>query len=142
MTEQRMSLLDTIKPKSDQLNADDLLTGPITVEVVTLKRGDADQPVAIVIKGIDGTEYQPYKPCKSVRRVLISAWGDKGKDWIGKRMTLYQDPDVKWGGQAVGGIRVSHMSGIDGPLTLKLTVTRGKRVDYTVQPLTEKGGAA
>jgi hypothetical protein len=35
----------------------------------------------------------------------------------------------------VGGIRVSHLSHIDKPLTIALTVTRGKRAPYVVQPL-------
>jgi len=126
------TLLDTIKPNSDQLNADDLIAGPITVKVESMKRGPSDQqPVEIVVDG----GFMPYRPCKSMRRVLIAAWGELGKDWIGKSMTLYLDRSVKYGGQAVGGIRISHVSGIDAPLDLMLTVTRGKRVKYQVKPL-------
>ena len=50
-------------------------------------------------------------------------------------MTLYCDPAVKFGGVAVGGIRISHMTGIDKPVDLMLTTTRSKRSVYTVQPL-------
>jgi hypothetical protein len=120
----------TIVPKSDQLNAEDLLTGPITVTVEDVKQGDSDQPVSISITG-----RQPYKPCKTCRRVLIAVWGERAADWIGRSMTLYADPDVKWGGVAVGGIRISHVSHIDHPHTLMLSVTRGKRKAYTVEPL-------
>ena len=133
MSDQAMSLRDTIKPKSDQLNYDDVACGPITVTVKTLQAGDDQQPVCVVLEG----DHQPYKPCKSMRRVLIAAWGDKGRDWIGKSMTLYGDPDVKFGGVSVGGIRISHLSGIDGAMTLKLTTTRSKRADFTVQPIPE-----
>ena len=46
------SLKDTIVPKSDQLNADDLLTGPIVVTVQKVSRGDTkEQPVIIHIDG-------------------------------------------------------------------------------------------
>ena len=38
-------------------------------------------------------------------------------------------------GEAVGGIKISHMSGLSGPVTVALTVTRGKRSPYTVEPL-------
>ena len=127
-----MNLADTIKPKSDQLNADDLLTGPITVTVEGVSRGTADQPVSIVISG----GHQPYKPCKSMRRVLIKLWGDNGREWIGRSMALYVDPSVKWGGVQVGGIRISHMTHIEGRQSLMLTTTRSRRSEYIVEPLT------
>jgi hypothetical protein len=125
------SLRDTVVPKSDQLNADTLLAGPITVTVTDVRRGTADQPIDIHIT--DG--HQPWKPCKSMRRALISAWGDNGKDWIGKSMTLYCDPSVKFGGVAVGGIRVSHMSHLQSDLSLSLTSTRGKRAPHLIKKL-------
>jgi hypothetical protein len=130
-----MNLRDTIIPKSDQLNYDDVLTGPITITIKTLKAGNDQQPVVIVP---EDENVRDYKPCKSMRRVLIAIWGDKGKDWIGQRMTIYGDPTVKYGGVEVGGLRISHMTGMDAPVTLKLTATRGKRADYTVQPLVAK----
>lgn len=128
-----VDLNHTIEPKSDQLNADDLLscTKDITVTAVRLHSSD-DQPVSIHYEGDDG---RPYKPCKSIRRVLIHAWGSNGNDWIGRSMRLYCDPDVKFGGSKVGGIRVSHLTDIDQPITLNLTVTRAKRKPYTVEPM-------
>jgi hypothetical protein len=125
------SLKDTIVPKSDQLNADDLLTGPITVTVTEVKRGSVDQPVIIGI----GDKHQPYKPCKSMRRVLIAIWGDTGADWVGRSLTLFCDPNVKWAGVKMGGIRISHMSHIDGVQSMMLTTSRARRTEYKVQPL-------
>lgn len=123
-------LSPTIKPKSDQLNADDLLTGPMNVTITNIKSGPVDQPVHIYIEG-----QQPYKPCKTMRRVLITAWGSNGKDWIGKSMTLYCDPTVKFGGIALGGIRISHLSHIDNVLNMMLTATRGRKTQVVVKPL-------
>lgn len=125
------TLRDTIVPKSDQLNGDTLLAGPITVTVTDVRRGSAEQPIDIHISG----GHQCWRPCKSMRRALISAWGDNGKDWIGKSMTLYCDPSVKFGGVAVGGIRVSHMSDIQSDLSLSLTSTRGKRAPHLIKKL-------
>lgn len=125
------SLRDTVVPKSDQLNADTLLAGPITVTVTDVRRGTSDQPIDVHIT--DG--HQPWRPCKSMRRALISAWGENGKDWIGKSMTLYCDPSVKFGGVAVGGIRVSHMSDLQSDLSLSLTSTRGKRTPHLIKKL-------
>jgi len=129
-------LSSTIKPKSDQLNADDLLTGPITVTIPDVKGGTVEQPVHIHIEG-----QQPYKPCKGMRRVLINAWGINGKEWIGKSVTLFCNPDVKWAGVALGGIEISHVSDISKPLTMMLTKARGRKSGFTVQPLiVEKQG--
>lgn len=130
------SFADTIKPKSDQLNADDLLVSPITVKITGVKRGPTDQPVHIAIEG-----HQPYKPCKSMRRILISAWGDKGADWVGKSMTLYCDPTVKFGGVALGGIRISHLSDIPGVMNVMLTASRGKKSQFTVNKISNSSNS-
>jgi len=122
----------SIVPKSDQLNADDLATGPITVTIQKVRRGDREQPIVIDIEG-----HRPYKPCKTMRRVLIAAFTDDAKAWVGKRMTLYCDPEVTWAGVKVGGIRISHLSGLPEPKTFLLTKTRGKRAEVTVFPLDE-----
>ena len=128
-----IDLAKTIEPKSDQLNADDLVAGPLTVTVTEVKRGpNNDQPVDIELD-----RHRPYRSCKSMRRVLIAAWGDKGADWVGRSMTLYADPTVKFGGVAVGGIRISHLSDINSDLSLMLTVTRSRRSEYRVKMLTQ-----
>lgn len=120
----------SIEPKSDQLNADDLISGPITVTITDVKRGDREQPIVVEIEG-----HRPYKPCKTMRRVLISAFSDDPKAWVGQRMTLFCDPNVTWAGVKVGGIRISHLSGLDEPKTFLLTHSRGKRAEVTVFPL-------
>ena len=132
-----MDLSHTIVPKSNQLNADDLIAGDITITVTDISASDSpDQPVSISYNGDNG---RPYKPCKSMRRVLIQAWGANGKKWIGKSMTLHRDPAVKFGGSEVGGIRISHLSDIERDMSFMLTVTRAKRQAYSVKRLvTEK----
>ena len=131
-----MDLTDTIAPRSDQLNAEDLLSGPRTVTVTEVRRGSTEQPVEIVTAEFgDG---RPFKPSKTVRRILVAAWGPDAAKYTGRRMTLYRDPSVRFGGQDVGGIRVSHLSHIEKRLQLALTVTRGKRAPYVVEPLAEE----
>lgn len=126
------SLRDTIVPKSDQMNADDLIAGPVTITVTAVSRGTAEQPIKV---NYQGDNNKPYLPCKSMRRVLIHAWSDDGHAWAGKSMTLYCDPEVKFGGVKVGGIRISHLSDIPRQLDIALTTTRGKRQPYVVKPL-------
>lgn len=122
-----------IIPKSDQLNADDLIAGPMTVKITGVSiKGGTEQPIAISFEGDNG---KPYKACKSMCRVMVTAWGPDSKKYTGRSMTLYREPTVKWGGMEVGGIRISHMSDIDAPLTMALTMTRANKKPFTVRPL-------
>ncbi len=130
-----MDITETLAPKSDQINADDLIGGPITVTITGVSRGDAEQPVNMELAELPG---RAYRPCKSMRRVLVHAWGKDASAYVGRRLVLFNDQSVKWGGQSVGGIRISAMSHIQGRITLPLTVTRGKRSPFTVDPLPDE----
>lgn len=133
-----MDLTESIAPKSDQLNAEDLLTGPRTFTVAKVEQGTAEQPVNVHLVEFPG---RPFKPSKTVRRIMVAAWGKDSAAYVGRRMTLYRDPAVKFGGMDVGGIRVSHMSHLEKRLTVALTVTRGKRAPYVVEPLPDAPAA-
>jgi len=136
MSDKPFSLRDTVAPKSDQLNYDDVAGVTLTVKVVGLAAGSPDQPVIIrIVNSATGEALRDFKPCKSMRRVLIAAWGYSGKDWMDKEMTLCGDSTVKFGGVEVGGIRISHASHITGEMKIKLTTTRSKRAEYTLRPL-------
>ena len=123
-----------IAAKSDQMNADDLLDAPrtITITKVTASPDAAEQPVSIHFEGDNG---KPFKPCKTVRRIMVGVWGKDASAYVGRSMTLYRDPAVAFGGMQVGGIRVSHMSDISEKKTVALQVTRGRKAPYTVHPL-------
>ncbi len=121
-----------IQPKSDQINADDLMAEAITGTVQQVEVKDTpEQPISIWFTGRD----RPYKPCKSMGRVLAKAWGTDSANWQGKSMTLYRDDYVKWAGVAVGGIRISHLTDIQQPINISLTASRGKRAPFKVLPL-------
>jgi hypothetical protein len=126
-----------VEPKTDQVNSDHLISGPMTIKItkVSANEGSKEQPLSIFFEGDNG---KPYKPCLSMRRVLIALWGNEGQKFIGRSMTIYRDPTVKWGGFEVGGIRISHMSNIDKPITLALTATKANRKPFTVQPLKQQ----
>jgi hypothetical protein len=46
---------------------------------------------------------------------IAALYGNDTKAWIGKRITIYPDPTVKYGGAAVGGIRVRPAAPKDKP---------------------------
>lgn len=128
-----MDLTESIAPKSDQLNADDLMAGPRTVTITEVNRGTAEQPVDVVLDEFG--KGRPYKPSKSMRRIMVAAWGPEASAYAGRRLTIFRNPTIRFGKDEVGGIQISHLSHIDKPLTVALTVTRGKRAPFTVQPL-------
>jgi len=51
-------------------------------------------------------------------------------------MTIWRDPSVTWGGMAVGGIRISHMSHMERDTTLAITESKTKRKPLVVRMLT------
>lgn len=129
-------MTESIAPRSDQMNADDLMSGPRTFTIREVRKSSSsDQPIDVHL--VEFPEGRPFKPSKSMRRVMVAAWGKDAATYSGRRMTLYRDPTVRFGGQEVGGIRISHVDGIDKALTLALTVTRGKRAPYVVQPIAD-----
>lgn len=129
----------TIQKKTDQLNFEDFLGGVTrTVTVAGVKKGTKEQPYDIELEG----DQRVWRPPSTVLKILVAAWGDDATVWVGRHATLYGDPDVRFGREKVGGIRVSHLSHLDGPLQLSLTETRGKRTVHTIQPLVEAPGPA
>ena len=130
MTTSRELLQKAMAPRSDQLNADDLVAADRTITISAVKvTASPEQPVWIHYHGDNG---KPWKPSKGMMRVLAHAWGEDPDQWVGRSVTLYADPNVKFGGQNVGGIRISHMSHIDKPMKMLVTVARSKRVEYSV----------
>ena len=126
-----MDIVDTIQAKSDQVNAVDLAV-PVTVTVEGVDVVGGDQPVNIHLREFPG---KAYRPSKSMRRVLVKLWGPRSADYAGRRLTIYNEPTVRWAGKEVGGIRISHASHIDGPVTVTLALAKEKRAPITVQPL-------
>lgn len=127
-----MDMNEAIKPKSDQLNSDDLIAGEMTIKITGVNIKPGEQPISI---SFDGDNKKPYKPCKSMARVMVTLWGNDSKNYVGRSMTIYRDPEVTWAGMKVGGIRISHMSHIEGPKTMPLTASKGNKKPFTVKPL-------
>ena len=126
-----MDISSTTQPNSQQVNADDLIK-PIIVTIQNVTAGDPDQPVHIGLLEFPG---RTYRPSKSMRRVMITAWGAEASAYTGRRLELFRNADIRFGKDVVGGIQISRMSHIDKALVVALTVSRGKRQQFTVQPL-------
>lgn len=127
-----MDMSTVIQPKSDQINADDLISGPMTVTIASVKiTPGTEQPIQMALKD----HAKVYRPCKSMARVMVQAWGADASQYTGRSLTLYRDPKVKWGGLEVGGIRISHMSHIEREMVMMLTMSKANRAPTKIKPL-------
>lgn len=130
-----MDITDTLAPNSDQLDAVEL-TNPRIFQIEKVTKGNAEQPINVHLVDFP----RPWRPGKSMRRVLghPEVWGTDSTKWTGRYVELFCDPNVVFGGKAVGGTRIKRLSHIDGPKKVPLLVTRGKTEMYVVEPLPEQ----
>lgn len=125
-------LIETLAPKSDQLNATDLIAGPRRLKITkVVLNDDPKQKASIFFEGDNG---KPYKPCLSMRRLLVLIYG-KGTSLTGKEIVVFRDPEVVYAGEKVGGIVISHASHITTTQRHVLPVSKGKNRVYVVEPL-------
>jgi len=129
----------TIIAKSDQINAADLIGTPrtVTVKEVRIKAGE-DQPVTILIEG----DNKGFRPCKGVRRLIVRVWGPDASKYIGQSLTLFCDKSVTWAGKEEGGIRVSHMTGLNEKIVEYMRTSRAGTKAYEILPLAIKAAPA
>lgn len=128
-----LDVSSTILSKSDQLNASDLIGNEMTLEVTGVNLvSSPDQPMVINYLGDDG---RPYKPCKSMRRVLVGLWGKDASQWNGRVIGVYNEPTVKWAGKEEGGIRIKSLSHIDKNKSVTTSESKHKKTTYLISVL-------
>lgn len=130
-----MDITDALAPNSDQLDAIELVT-PRTFTIAAggrLAVRDGKTVAEIALEGFP----RVWRPSKGMLDVLAKCWGADAKQWVGRRVTLYNDPDVMFGKDKVGGVRVSHLSHIDGAQTVPIRASgRGRSPKpWKVEPL-------
>lgn len=120
-----------LAPKSDQLDAVDLAaTGATVFTISRVRAGSDEQPY-----NVDLAEFpRPWRPSKTMLRVLVGLWGLDATTWIGQRVELYCDPDVRFGADKVGGIRLRRAS-VGKRVEVPVIIKRGTSRMWTVDPL-------
>lgn len=130
-----------LEAKSDRIIGDDLMAGPRTFRIVRVEElsgtGD-DKAIAIHLEGNDG---KPFRPCKGMLRLLVALWGKYTSEWIGRDIVLFRDPDVRFGAEETGGVRIAAMSHIDARKTVPVRVSRGRAKKYNVDPIKSASAA-
>lgn len=129
-----MDITAALAPKSDQLDAIELVT-PRTFTIDSGSRlGERDGHAVAEIRLVDFDRV--WRPSKGMLDVLAQCWGTDARQWVGRSITLYCDPTVKFGKEQPGGTRISHLSHIDGPRTCTIRASgAGRKQPWKVQPL-------
>jgi hypothetical protein len=127
-----VDLTNALAPKSDQLDAVDLLGSPPQIFTITdVREGNAEQPVNIHLAEFP----RVWRPSKGMLRVLAHCWGKTTAEWTGRRAELYCDPDVMFGPNRVGGVRISRLSHIEKRTSVPMIIKKGQGGSWNVDPL-------
>jgi len=136
---EEMNIREFVKIKSDRLNYEDFIMGPQDFTIDRLgKKMDQGQPRLLMF--FAGREDTPYWPSKGMVKCLSSpeGWGESEfSEWVGRKVRLFGEPTVVYAGKEIGGIQISHISDIPAAYSTKITLRRGMRIDYMIEPLTE-----
>ena len=121
--------------KTDQWNNEDFAAGSRVFTISHVTEGKEQVPYDIHFSDGEG---RCWRPSNGMLELLWHLWGDDSKAWEGRRVELFQDATVKIGRDVVGGIRVRSMSNINKTMSPLITVSRGTKKPYTVQPLPDE----
>lgn len=124
-----------IEPLSDRQNATDYMAGPKTFTITGVSDYRDEKGRAKVNIHLAESPDRPFKPSATNLRLIAIGWGEDDAAWAGRRIELSLDPEVTFGREKVGGIRVTALSDMPQPFTAKLPVTRGKKAEYRVTAL-------
>lgn len=131
-----MDITQALAPASDQIDAVELVE-PRTFTIDTGSRlGKRDGKTVAEIRLVEVDRV--WRPSKGMLDVLAACWGTKADQWVGRRVTVYNDPDVMFGKEKVGGVRISHLSDIDAARDVQIrgAGATGRKRSWHVEPLT------
>ena len=100
-----------IEVRSDQINADDIIPGK-PIDVVLTGEIRTTTVNGVWQLEIETINSKLYRPSKGMATVLVRVLGEDELNWRGRVVRLFKDETVKFGGEKVGGVRISHVSGI------------------------------
>jgi len=135
-----MDITPALAPTSDQLDAVELVK-PRTFTIDTGSAlGTREGKKVAEIRLVDFDRV--WRPSKGMLDVLAACWGTDAKAWVGHRVTVYNDPDVMFGRERTGGVRISHLSHIDKARDVTIRAAgAGRKQKWHVEPLTESAPA-
>lgn len=129
-----------IESASDRIIGDDLIAGPQTY-TITGAKGIVEDKKKRLRLDLDGSA-KPFIPCKGMARLMGHLWGPDASKWIGKTVTLYRDPDVRFGADMTGGVRICAASNIDAQQSVPIRISQKSVKTYKVDPIAQPVGGS
>lgn len=124
--------------KSDQINAADLPRGVSIVAriVSTQVSAGAEQKMTVRLERLDGLPVKLFRPCLGMQRLMAEAWGTKRSAYVDRVLRLETDPDVTYGKEKTGGVRITGMSDVPASFVYTLKTGRTATRPHRVEKLT------
>ena len=110
-------------PSSKFLKSEDVEAagGEITLTVSKVERKEYEDEGKKEVKGVLSFSDDERQLSLNVTNtnVLVAMYGgqDIDKTWVGKKVTLYVDPNVKYGTKIVKGLRIRNVNGIEAQMS-------------------------
>lgn len=123
-----------IEAESDRITADDLIGGPRTFTIEKIEGAMQEGKRRMVIH-LSDSPGKPFMPCKGMVRLLGQLWGADAATWVGRGITLFRDPDVRFGADLTGGVRIAAVSHISQPQVVAVRASQKKIKSHKVEPL-------
>jgi hypothetical protein len=130
-----------VAAESDRITADDLIAGPRTFTIERIEGTMAEGKKRMVVHLADSPG-KPFMPCKGMVRLLGQLWGPDAAKWVGRGITLFRDPDVRFGADLTGGVRIAAVTHIDRAQPIAVRASQKKVKSYKVEPLKAPAPAA
>jgi len=127
-------LAQALAPRSDQLNADDLIVGNKVITITKVLVNLQSEQQKVVVHYVDDNG-KPWKPSKSMGRVLAEILGGDFSKWEGEQIELFKNKEITFGKDKCGGIQIAAMSAAKNPIKTMITTKRGVKSKITILPL-------
>jgi hypothetical protein len=129
-----MDISQALAADSDEMVAADLIGSP--PRAFTITKVDEVVREGKTVARVYLAEFpRPWLASKGMARVMADNWTVETQNWIGRKVELYGDPDVYFGKEKRGGIRIRRLSGIAKSKTTRINPRGGKSSTWTVDPL-------
>lgn len=129
-----MDISQALAADSDEMVAADLIGSP--PRIFTIAEVDEVVREGKTVARVRLVEFpRPWLASKGMARVMADNWTVETQNWIGRKVELYGDPDVYFGKEKTGGIRISRLSHISKPRTTRINPRSGRNASWTVDPL-------
>lgn len=123
-----------VEAESNRITADDLIGGPRTFTITKIE-GVMQEGKRRMVIHLAESQGKPFMPCKGMVRLLGQLWGPDAAAWVGRGITLFRDPDVRFGADLTGGVRIAAVTHIAQAQGISVRASQKKVKSYKVEPL-------